>query len=121
MSTLVGKRDLGRIPAGHVDDLRSTRSKGLPEEQCSPVVGEIQDAQSTEPLHQSWHLLQLTARNVEPLQAGQAGDAWGEGPSTSLTPLGLLSGPQKVVLQIKRLQSAQCAQNLQQQLSVTMF
>ena len=100
----------------HIDGQGYTCSKGLPKGLCSPVVGEIQDAQSTELLHQRRHLLQLTAGNVEPLQAGQASNAWGEGPSASSpTPPGLLSIPQEVVLQIKRLQGAQGAQNLQQQ------
>lgn len=65
-----------------------------------PVVGEVQDAQSAEALHQVRHLLQLAACNVEPLQAGQAGNAWGEGPISLPTP------SQQVVLQVKRLEGA---------------
>lgn len=74
-----------------------------------PVVSQVKYAQSAEALHQVRHLLQLTASNVEPLQAGEACYASREGP------LRLLGCSQQVVLQIKRLQCAQSAQHLQNQ------
>ena len=72
-----------------------------------PVVSQVKYAQSAEAFHQVGHLLQLTASNVEPLQAGEACYASREGP------LRLLGSSQQVVLQIKGLQSAQSAQHLQ--------
>ena len=74
-----------------------------------PVVSQVKYAQSAEALHQVGHLLQLTASNVEPLQAGEACYA------SRKRPLRLLGCPQQVVLQIKGLQSAQSAQHLQNQ------
>ena len=72
-----------------------------------PVVSQVKYAQSAEAFHQLRHLLQLTASNVEPLQAGEACYASRE------RPLRLLGCSQQVVLQIKGLQGTQSAQNLQ--------
>ena len=75
----------------------------------APVVSQVKYTQRAEAFHQVWHLLQLTASDVEPLQTGEACYAGRE------RPLRLLGCSQQVVLQIKGLQSAQSAQHLQNQ------